>query len=186
MSTIISLDVILKESRWVAKMQGYRQVGTYDELKSYAESEECRDFDLCVEQPDKLKPFFDRYFAYERENGFITIPEYYKDIYLVDMQEEKPKKRVWTEDEIRDLIQTNDTVLYGALKKLYACQTSDEQDAGFTKIHNGVGFNSADSKFLSSISEFLLKRGFLTNKQKYVTRKKLVKYTRQLTKLANA
>lgn len=94
--------------------------------------------------------------------------------------------KVWTEQEIKELVQTNDTVLYGALKKLYACQTADEQDAGETKHHNGMGFNGADSKFLSSIAEFLLKRGFLTDKQKMYTRKKLVKYNKQLTRLANA
>jgi hypothetical protein len=94
--------------------------------------------------------------------------------------------KVWTEEEIKELVQTNDEVLYGALKKLYACQTADEQNAGETREHNGKGFNGADSKFLSSVSEFLLKRGFLTDKQKACVRKKLVKYNKQLTRLANA
>ena len=93
--------------------------------------------------------------------------------------------RVWTEDEIKILVQTNDKVLYGALKRLYAEQTADEQSAGETHHHNGAGFNGADSRFLSSVSEFLLKNGFLTEKQKIVVRKKLVKYNRQLTRLAN-
>lgn len=97
-----------------------------------------------------------------------------------------PAKRVWTEQEIRELVQTNDKVLYGALKNLYAQQTADEQAIGETRIHNNVGFNGADSKFLSSVAEFLKKTGFLTDKQKAVTRKKLVKYTKQLTRLANA
>ena len=97
----------------------------------------------------------------------------------------KPK-RVWSEDEIKDLVQTNDTVLYGALKKLYDCQTTDEQRAGETRFHNGVGFNGADSKILSSMAEFLKKTGFLTPKQKILVRKKLVKYNKQLTRLANA
>ena len=35
--------------------------------------------------------------------------------------------RTWTESEIKELVQTNDKVLYGALKQLYACQTADEQ-----------------------------------------------------------
>lgn len=96
------------------------------------------------------------------------------------------EKRVWTEQEIKDLVQTNDTVLYGALKKLYACQTSDEQSSGHTKYYNGAGFNGADSKFLSSVSEFLLSHGFLTTKQKAVVRRKLVKYNKQLTRIANA
>lgn len=93
--------------------------------------------------------------------------------------------RVWTEEEIRVLVQTNDKVLYGALKRLYAEQTADEQEAGETHHHNGAGFNGADSRFLSSVSEFLLKNGFLTEKQKFVVRKKLVKYNKQLTRLAN-
>ena len=94
--------------------------------------------------------------------------------------------RIWTEDEIRRLVQENDKVLYGALLKLYGEQTKDEQDDGETKHHNGVGFNGADSRFLSSVAEFLKQRGFLTPKQKAVTRRKLAKYNKQLTRLANA
>lgn len=95
-------------------------------------------------------------------------------------------KRVWSEEEIKNLVQTNDKVLYGALKKLYAEQTADEQRMSETRHTNGVGFNKVDSKFLSSVAEFLLNRGYLTDKQKYCTRKRLVKYNKQLTKLANA
>ena len=101
---------------------------------------------------------------------------------------EKPAKakRVWTQDEIKHLVQTNDKVLYGALKKLYDQQTADEQRVGETVVHNNVGFNGADSRFLSSTAEFLKKTGFLTDKQKVIVRRKLVKYTKQLTRLANA
>lgn len=94
-------------------------------------------------------------------------------------------KRIWTEEEIRNYIQVNDKVLYNVLIKLYNEQTSDEQAAGETKHHNGVGFNGADSKIMSSFAQFLKKTGFLTDKQKAVARKKLVKYTKQLTRLAN-
>lgn len=94
--------------------------------------------------------------------------------------------KTWSEEEIKSLVQTNDKVLYGALKKLYACQTSDEQYAGQTKVHNGQGFNSIDAKFLTSVAQFLQRNGFLTDKQKMITRKKLVKYNKQLTRLANA
>lgn len=96
------------------------------------------------------------------------------------------QKRIWTEEEIKTLIQTNDKVLYGALKKLYAEQTADEQSSGETRHHNGVGFNGADSKIMSSFAEFLNKTGFLTPKQRVVARKKLIKYNKQLTRLANA
>lgn len=94
-------------------------------------------------------------------------------------------KRIWTEDEIRDYVQTNDKVLYGAIKKLYNEQTEDEKEAGQTKHYNNVGFNGADSKFMSSVAEFLIKRGYLTDKQKFAARKRMVKYTKQLTRLAN-
>lgn len=94
-------------------------------------------------------------------------------------------KRIWTEDEIRDYVQTNDKVLYGAIKKLYNEQTEDEKEAGQTKHYNNVGFNGADSKFMSSVAEFLIRRGYLTDKQKFAARKRMVKYTKQLTRLAN-
>ena len=106
--------------------------------------------------------------------------------YKCELEERMNAKRIWTEEEIRNLVQTNDKVLYGAIKKLYAEQTADEQRAGQTKHHNGVGFNGADSRFMSSIAEFLKRTGFLTDKQKVVARRKLVKYNKQLTRLANA
>ena len=95
------------------------------------------------------------------------------------------EKRVWTEEEIKTLIQTNDKVLYGALRKLYDCQTADEKSMGETNENNGVGFNGVDAPILTSMAEFLNKRGYLTDKQKIIVRKKLVKYNKQLTKLSN-
>lgn len=105
---------------------------------------------------------------------------------LINEKPAAPAKRIWTEDEIKHYIQTNDKSLYGALKKLYACQTADEQNSGETKENNGKGFNGLDAPILSSFCEFLNKTGFLTPKQKILARKKLVKYTKQLTALANA
>jgi hypothetical protein len=92
----------------------------------------------------------------------------------------------WTQEQIRELVQTNDKVLYGALRKLYECQTEDERCSGSTIEHNGKGFNGVDAPILSSFCEFLNEAGFLTDKQKILARKKLVKYTKQLTLLANA
>ena len=93
--------------------------------------------------------------------------------------------RVWTEEEIKHLIQVNDNVLYGALKTIYAEQTADEKASRQANHQNGVGFNGADAPILSSFAEFLNKTGFLTPKQKIIARKKLVKYNKQLTRLAN-
>ena len=94
-------------------------------------------------------------------------------------------KRVWTQDEIKNLVQTNDKVLYGALRKLYECQTADEVEDRTATHRNGAGFNSIDAGILTSFCEFLNRAGFLTPKQKVIARKKLVKYTRQITILAN-
>ena len=93
--------------------------------------------------------------------------------------------RTWTAEEIKNLVQTNDKVLYGALRKLYAEQTCEEQDLNETCEHNGVGFNGVDAPILSSMAQFLERNGFLTNKQKVIARKKLIKYNKQLTRLAN-
>ena len=97
---------------------------------------------------------------------------------------ENPKK-VWTMDDIKRLLQTNDTMLYRSLKILYGYQTADEKSTKDTINENGVGFNSVDAQFLSSCAEFLIKNGFLTIKQKAVVRKRIIKYTKQLTKIAN-
>lgn len=97
-----------------------------------------------------------------------------------------PQKRVWAEDEIKRLVQTNDTMLYRSLLKLYSEQTADEQAQGETRERNNRGFNGTDAHILSNIAEFLKRTGFLTDKQKVLVRRKLVKYNRQLTRLANA
>lgn len=96
------------------------------------------------------------------------------------------EKKVWTKEEIIGLIQNDDRVLYGALRKLYGMQTSTEQSTQETHERNGVGFNGVDAKFLSSVAEFLIQNEFLTAKQKEITRRKLMKYAGQLTRLANA
>lgn len=160
------------------------------EVKAYIEAhsdEEFSDEDFAGNQPDpEIAKIIDTAWENFRKNSG-KYGNYYNAIQeLLEDEPEKPSKKEWSQDEIRKLIQTNDKVLYGALKKLYAEQTSDEQRAGETKIHNGVGFNGADSRFLSSVSEFLIRRGFLTDKQKFIVRKKLVKYAGQLTRLANA
>lgn len=93
--------------------------------------------------------------------------------------------RVWTSDEIKNLVQTNDIVLVRALIQLYDCQTAEEKSSCETTEHNGMGFNGVDAPILSSFAEFYIKRGFLSEKQMILARKKLVKYTKQLTLLAN-
>ena len=192
---IITLEEINAKTLFVVEFDdGHRVVCHKDEVKQYTELyDDISDIDyLSVEnQPEELRDFYTKFNEYRRSHReYIKRGDYYNDVYLVEAQseekdEQKPK-RVWTEDEIKNLVQTNDKVLYGALKNLYDCQTYDEKTNEKTSHANGAGFNAMDAKVLTSIAEFLLKNGFLTAKQKELVRKKLVKYTRQLTRLANA
>ena len=102
------------------------------------------------------------------------------------LEDRKKDGSDWTEEEVMNLLDTNDKVLYGALKHLYACQTEDEKQSASTREHNGKGFNALDADFLTSICKQLLQKGSLSPKQKEVARKKLKKYRKQLTRLANS
>lgn len=91
----------------------------------------------------------------------------------------------WTVDEIKGLLECNDQMVCTSLLKVYALQTAEEQQSGETKEHNNVGFNGVDANFLSSCAEFLKKSGFLTSRQMPLVRKKMMKYAKQVTWLAN-
>ena len=93
--------------------------------------------------------------------------------------------RVWTKDDIKVLLQTNDKMVSKSVVKLYEYQTSDEQDAGETNVHNGAGFNSRDAGFLSSIAKQIMSGRSITEKQLNATRKALFKYSGQLARIAN-
>lgn len=94
--------------------------------------------------------------------------------------------RVWTKDEIKNLIQTNDRMVALSLKQLYNYQTECERATHETSENNGVGFNGVDAPILTSFAVFYMERGYLSPKQIEIARKKLIKYSGQLTKIANA
>lgn len=157
-------------------------------LDNLSEDEGFSDLDYCTKQENpEIREILDK--AYEMFDAARGTGKYKNIDEAIDEVIEaanKPAKRVWTEEEIKNLIQVNDKVLYGALKKLYACQTAEEQNDKETHEQNGKGFNGIDAPILSNFCEFLNKTGFLTPKQKVLARKKLVKYNKQLTVLANA
>jgi len=92
---------------------------------------------------------------------------------------------IYTKDFIKEKILTNDLWLARGVVAIYKKQTDREQMHGYTEESNGVGFNKVDSEILTSFAEFFLKRGFLSSKQIYIARKKMVKYCGQLAKIAN-
>lgn len=93
--------------------------------------------------------------------------------------------KTWTKEEIKELLEKNDEMVKRSVLKLYERQTELEQSSEETREDNGVGFNGADAPILSSFAKFIIKAGFLTSKQTAIARKKLVKYSNQLAKIAN-
>lgn len=81
LSSGISLDIIERDTLWVAKMKRYRKIGTYAEIGDFRFHEDCRDFDICANQPAHLTRFYDGYFVYSDQHGFITIKDYYEQHY---------------------------------------------------------------------------------------------------------
>ena len=78
---MLTLETIMLDTIWVAKMQGYRMTGTYEEIGFLADDPDCRDFDLCAKQPDHLREFYDAYWAYEQAHGFVTVQDFYRDVW---------------------------------------------------------------------------------------------------------
>lgn len=72
-----------------------------------------------------------------------------------------------------------------ALLKIYEFQTADEQEVGYTREYNGVGFTGVDGDILSSFAEFLKSRKFLSPKQMTILKKKMPKYWKQVLKISD-
>lgn len=103
--------------------------------------------------------------------------------------------KVWTQDEIRTKLLTDSRWLARAIESLFENgQTSDEQNSEDTIHNNGIGFNGADGRLMSSFAKQIMawKRDPnprfstpLSPRQVAKARERMVKYTRQLTELAN-
>ena len=92
---------------------------------------------------------------------------------------------MWTKEDIRKVLQTDDKAVARGVVAIFNLQTEDEQNVGKTSVKNGVGFNGVDANFMSSIAQFYMRRNFLSPKQVEFARKKLLKYSNQLAMLAN-
>ena len=72
-----------------------------------------------------------------------------------------------------------------SLVKLYQCQTEEEKTSKETITQNGKGFNACDAKILTSIAEFYIAKGFISDKQYNIVYNKIQKYAKQITCIAN-
>lgn len=81
----ISKEQVDRESLWVVKFIGHRDVDTYPNLmKKYGEDffshDDVRDVSLlCYErQPESLKPFFQKLKELDDKYGWMTFPELFE------------------------------------------------------------------------------------------------------------
>ncbi len=95
-------------------------------------------------------------------------------------------KKVWTKDDIKNLLKVNDRAVARGVVAIYNRQTEDERFCDSTHEHNGVGFNKVDAELLSNIARWFTSHGYLTEKQTAVARRKIMKYAGQLVEIANA
>jgi hypothetical protein len=106
---------------------------------------------------------------------------------------EATQVKVWTKDEVRSLLERSDEAVWRGVVAIDNRQTSDERAVGDAAHLNGRGWGKFDAKFGGKMAELVRQwqRGEsayaapLSYNQTLATRKLLLKYTRQLTEIAN-
>ena len=88
--------------------------------------------------------------------------------------------KTWDNAKIKQLLLRNDEAVKRALIIIYNNQTEDEKSSAETSKDNGIGFTGADAFILTQYAKWLLEKDYLTEKQLNATRKRIVKYTRQI------
>jgi hypothetical protein len=94
-------------------------------------------------------------------------------------------EKIWDNNEIEQLLKSNDIAVVRALMAIYNNQTSEEKVSCGTFVNNGIGFNAFDVHYLTPYINILLKGGKLNLHQIQYVRKKIIKYKGQLCKIAN-
>ena len=92
---------------------------------------------------------------------------------------------VWTQERIRELLELSDKMVVRSIVQIFNRQTEDEKRTDNTSHSNGIGFNGVDAPLLSSFAKQILKGYTLSSKQMTYARKKIMKYSKQLTRIAN-
>lgn len=93
---------------------------------------------------------------------------------------------MYTEQIIVDKINTNQAWLERAIVAIFEFQTRDEQNTESTHWRNNVGFNAGDAHKLSYYAKWIRSGKHLDGKHLEIARKRIIKYRKQLTKIANS
>jgi hypothetical protein len=79
-----------------------------------------------------------------------------------------------------------DAMRIKALLWIYKYQTPEEKHAQTTRVLNGVGFTGVDGELLSSFAKQIISKGYLSDRQMEIVRKKMKKYEMQMMKISNS
>lgn len=85
---------------------------------------------------------------------------------------------------VRQMLLTNNEWLVRGLVALLARQVEDEITAETTKYRNARGFNSSDAAILTSLGRQWQTRQWLSDRQMTLVRRKMLKYSGQLARIA--
>lgn len=93
--------------------------------------------------------------------------------------------KVYSIDEIKEMLINNDNAVIRGILALYEKQTLDEQTAKNSRHSNGIGFNRFDSRTMSLYAN-QIKTGYeLDAVQFRDARERIMKYSKQLMRIAN-
>lgn len=92
---------------------------------------------------------------------------------------------MWNEETIKEQIKKNQAWLERAILALFEKQTSDEKITEDTHHHNKQGFNKPDAHLLSYYAKWIQSGKHLDGAHLEKARNKVLKYSGQLTKIAN-
>lgn len=87
-------------------------------------------------------------------------------------------------DQREENLKIHDKWVCKGILAIWKFQTEDEQESQQTVLLNGVGFNGFDAELLSSFAEQYSSRDFLSQKQIKIGRRRILKYSGQLTMIA--
>ena len=93
--------------------------------------------------------------------------------------------KIWTIDEIRNMLDNNDRAVNRGIVAIYKLQTESEKASESTNESNGVGFASCDARLGSYYAKWVMSGKNLNGNHLDKARKMCKKYAGQLVKLAN-
>lgn len=94
-------------------------------------------------------------------------------------------KKIWTKEEILEGLKSNNSWVEKAVLAIFNKQTIEEQISDSTRKSNNMGYNSSDARLMSYYAKWIQSGKKLTGCHLEKARKKIYKYSGQLTKIAN-